>query len=269
MTLRRREGKRVRLNGAALPSAEQLRSELTTLVFTPDRLAVVKGGPAVRRAYVDRSLARLAAGPRVAAGQVRRRALAPERRAAPRGCRRRRARRPRPVDGAGRRARRRAGRCPRGSARAAGGAVRRACRRAGARRCGASLRGRAADGRRACGARVARSRARVHDGRAPPRRRRDPGRLRATCGSSARRASSASPSSRCCSPRRRCSPSAARPPLLLLDDVLSELDTGRRRALAERLATGGQTIVTATAAGALPVEPALVVEVSPGKAVTA
>ena len=59
MTLRRREGKRVRLNGAALPSAEQLRSELTTLVFTPDRLAVVKGGPAVRRAYLDRSLGRV------------------------------------------------------------------------------------------------------------------------------------------------------------------------------------------------------------------
>jgi DNA replication and repair protein RecF len=40
-------------------SAEQLRREVSTLVFTPDRLAVVKGGPAVRRAYVDRTLARL------------------------------------------------------------------------------------------------------------------------------------------------------------------------------------------------------------------
>jgi DNA replication and repair protein RecF len=30
-----------------------------TLVFTPDRLAVVKGGPAVRRAYFDRTLGRL------------------------------------------------------------------------------------------------------------------------------------------------------------------------------------------------------------------
>ena len=29
-------------------------------MFTPDRLAVVKGGPAVRRAYFDRMLGRLA-----------------------------------------------------------------------------------------------------------------------------------------------------------------------------------------------------------------
>jgi DNA replication and repair protein RecF len=96
VTLRRREGKRVRMNGAALPSAEQLRSELTTLVFTPDRLAVVKGGPAVRRAYIDRSLGRLlptrastagrygaalshrnAALRRIAAGASERDALAP------------------------------------------------------------------------------------------------------------------------------------------------------------------------------------------------
>ena len=53
------EGKRAKLNGAVLPAAEQLRSEIATLVFTPDRLAVVKGGPAVRRAYFDRVLGRL------------------------------------------------------------------------------------------------------------------------------------------------------------------------------------------------------------------
>jgi len=51
--------RRARLNGSPLRSAEQLRHELTALVFTPDRLAVVKGGPAARRAYVDRSLGRL------------------------------------------------------------------------------------------------------------------------------------------------------------------------------------------------------------------
>src|SRR5438876_461336 len=44
---------------ARLPSAESLRRELSTLVFTPDRLAVVKGGPATRRAYFDRVLGRL------------------------------------------------------------------------------------------------------------------------------------------------------------------------------------------------------------------
>jgi DNA replication and repair protein RecF len=53
-------GKRAKLNGAPLRAAEQLRSEVATLVFTPDRLAVVKGGPAVRRAYFDRALGRLA-----------------------------------------------------------------------------------------------------------------------------------------------------------------------------------------------------------------
>ena len=47
------------LNGARLAAAEQLRRELATLVFTPDRLAVVKGPPAVRRAYFDRALGRL------------------------------------------------------------------------------------------------------------------------------------------------------------------------------------------------------------------
>ena len=48
------------MNGAQLRAAEQLRSTVATLVFTPDRLAVVKGGPAVRRAYFDRALGRLA-----------------------------------------------------------------------------------------------------------------------------------------------------------------------------------------------------------------
>ena len=59
VTLGLREAKRARLNGAPLRSAEQLRSEVSTLVFTPDRLAVVKGGPAARRAYFDRTLGRL------------------------------------------------------------------------------------------------------------------------------------------------------------------------------------------------------------------
>jgi DNA replication and repair protein RecF len=51
--------KEVRLNGAALGSAEELRSKLAALVFTPERLAVVKGGPIVRRAYLDRMLGRV------------------------------------------------------------------------------------------------------------------------------------------------------------------------------------------------------------------
>ena len=59
ITLRQDQAKEARLNGARLPSAESLRRELSTLVFTPDRLAVVKGGPAARRAYFDRVLGRL------------------------------------------------------------------------------------------------------------------------------------------------------------------------------------------------------------------
>ncbi len=59
LTIRPGAAKEARLNGARLPSAEALRREVSTLVFTPDRLAVVKGGPSVRRAYFDRVLARL------------------------------------------------------------------------------------------------------------------------------------------------------------------------------------------------------------------
>jgi DNA replication and repair protein RecF len=59
VVLRAGAGKQSRLNGASLRSVEQLRAEVATLVFTPDRLVVIKGGPAVRRAYVDRVVARL------------------------------------------------------------------------------------------------------------------------------------------------------------------------------------------------------------------
>jgi DNA replication and repair protein RecF len=59
VTLREGQAKEARLNGARLPSAESLRREVSTLVFTPDRLTVVKGGPAARRAYFDRVLGRL------------------------------------------------------------------------------------------------------------------------------------------------------------------------------------------------------------------
>ena len=51
--------KQVRMNGAALASGEELRARLSALVFTPERLAVVKGGPIVRRAYLDRMLGRV------------------------------------------------------------------------------------------------------------------------------------------------------------------------------------------------------------------
>jgi DNA replication and repair protein RecF len=59
LTLEAGTGKRAKVNGAPLRAAEQLRSEAATLVFTPDRLGVVKGAPAARRAYFDRALGRL------------------------------------------------------------------------------------------------------------------------------------------------------------------------------------------------------------------
>jgi DNA replication and repair protein RecF len=59
LTLEAGVGKKAKVNGAALRAAEQLRAETATLVFTPDRLGVVKGAPAVRRAYFDRALGRL------------------------------------------------------------------------------------------------------------------------------------------------------------------------------------------------------------------
>jgi DNA replication and repair protein RecF len=58
VVLQTHSAKRASLNGARLQTAEQLRGEVATLVFTPDRLVVVKGGPAARRAYFDRALAR-------------------------------------------------------------------------------------------------------------------------------------------------------------------------------------------------------------------
>ena len=56
------------------------------------------------------------------------------------------------------------------------------------------------------------------------------------------------------------------PPLLLLDDVLSELDLDRRRTLAGLVDDRGQTVITATHASALPATPAQIVEVEPGTA---
>jgi DNA replication and repair protein RecF len=53
------EPKRVTVNGAAERSIERLLSRFPVLVFTPDRLRLVQGAPALRRAYVDRALVRL------------------------------------------------------------------------------------------------------------------------------------------------------------------------------------------------------------------
>ncbi len=51
--------KRIRVDGVGQRSADRLGQLFAVLVFTPDRLAVVKGAPAIRRLYVDRAVARL------------------------------------------------------------------------------------------------------------------------------------------------------------------------------------------------------------------
>lgn len=57
--LQRDEPKETWLNGSRLPSSEGLRDKLAALAFTPDRLVVAKGAPMVRRAYLDRAVSRL------------------------------------------------------------------------------------------------------------------------------------------------------------------------------------------------------------------
>jgi DNA replication and repair protein RecF len=53
-------------------------------------------------------------------------------------------------------------------------------------------------------------------------------------------------------------------PLVLLDDVLSELDGDRRKSLGAMLSLNAQTVVTSTAAAALPTEPAQSLSVTAG-----
>ena len=53
------EPKRVRVGGAPVRSIERLLERFPVLVFTPDRLRLVQGSPALRRSYADRSVARI------------------------------------------------------------------------------------------------------------------------------------------------------------------------------------------------------------------
>jgi len=58
-TVGRQQGKQLELDHGGAVSVDDLRRELCALAFTPDRLAVIKGGPLVRRLYLDRMLGRL------------------------------------------------------------------------------------------------------------------------------------------------------------------------------------------------------------------
>ena len=269
VTIVRGEGKRLRLNGAALASAEELRARLSALVFVPDRLAVVKGGPIVRRAYVDRMLGRLEPAQASLPGEYGR-ALA-QRNEALRRVRARLSSRDavepwteRVVELGASLDTARAGLV---AALAPGFADRAA--QLGLEE--AVLRyEEEPPTREALDERLDRDLRRGTTSVGPHLRD-----VAITAGPRELRSFGSQGEQRTAvlalvlaeadlQAERR-----GAPPLLLLDDVLSELDAGRRRALAASLPSGAQTIVTATSRDAFPAdgpEPALVVEVRPGEA---
>jgi DNA replication and repair protein RecF len=265
VTLRLNEGKRALVNGSRLSAAEQLRSEVATLVFTPDRLAVVKGAPAARRAYFDRVIGRLspsrsglsaeygaavaqrnASLRRVASGFSSHDALAPwTERVAELGARLVEAR-VRAIEELGPRFAERAEELglPDGRLEYAG----------------------EPPSREALEARLDRDLDRGVTGLGPHLDD-------VTIVSAARelRAFGSQGEQRLAVlslllAEYELLAARGRPPLLLLDDVLSELDESRRGILAERIRSSGQTFVTATSADALPAAPDQLIEVSPGAA---
>jgi DNA replication and repair protein RecF len=251
--------KRATLNGATLPSADALRRELQTLVFTPDRLAVVKGGPAARRAYFDRLLGRLQ--PARASLPADYAAAVAQRNAALRFSA------PDAVE-------------PWTEQVASLGAALVQSRRAAldmldpgfAERAGelgleeAELEYEGDEPTRAqLDAALDRDRERgttsvgphLHDVRLVAGRRD----LRSFGSQGEQRLTVLS---LLLAEVELLSAERGVRPLLLLDDVLSELDPGRRRVLAARVAAGGQTLVTATDASFLPIEPEQLLEVTTG-----
>jgi DNA replication and repair protein RecF len=234
---------------------------VATLVFTPDRLAVIKAGPAVRRSYVDRALARLlparatvpatyaealaqrnAALRRAAAGAAGLDAVAPwtERLARSGGL-------------VTARALTIAALTPGFAERAGSWGCR---RKPGLRPSPATV--------ESLEARLTAMWSAASRGRASPRRVRHRGRARPAgarlAGRTARRRAKLLLAEADILTDRR-----AVPPLLLLDDVLSELDGDRRAALVGRLRSRGQTLVTAAARGALPGDPDQLLTVSLGR----
>jgi len=267
VTLRAGAGKQGKLNGAPLRAAEQLRTEVATLVFTPDRLAVVKGGPAVRRAYFDRALGRLsparaelAASYGAAVGQ-RNAAL----RRASLGLSSRDAIAPWTEQVAALGAELVTARVE--TLELLGPVFATRAGELGLSEAGFRYEGEPVTAER-LEARLERDLERGTTGLGPhlddvailsgDRE------LRAFGSQGEQRLAVLSlllAEADAIAERRGV------PPLLLLDDVLSELDPDRRRTLAGQLAGRGQTLITATNAGALPGEPEQLVEVSPGRAV--
>lgn len=264
VTLQQQVGKRAKLNGAPLRSAEQLRSEVSTLVFTPDRLAVVKGGPAARRAYFDRTLGRLlparaqlpldyaaavgqrnAALRRVGVGASTRDAVAPwTEQVASLGAALVESRRET------------IGLLSAGFAERAG--------ELGLPAATLDYTGEPPTAE-ALEARLDRDLERGVTGLGPHLDDitiRSGERELRTFGSQGEQRLAVL--SLLLAEAEVIADQRGTPPLVLLDDVLSELDASRRRTLAERIGRVGQAIVTATGADALPLEPAQLLEVVPG-----
>jgi DNA replication and repair protein RecF len=262
LTLRHSQAKEARLNGARLPSAESLRRELSTLVFTPDRLAVVKGGPAARRAYFDRVLGRVFPA-RAGVPQEYLSALA-QRNAALRRVQVRLSDREALEPWTER-------------------VVELGARLVELRR---STLDTLAPAFAARADELGLADARLRYDAEPPTREALETRLaqdidRGTTGLGPHLddvlvaggdrdlrqfGSQGEQRLAVLSLLLAEAELLPEPPLLLLDDVLSELDLGRRQVLAERISGMGQAMITATHASALPLEPAQVVEVEPGTA---
>jgi DNA replication and repair protein RecF len=258
--------KRATLNGAKLTAAEQLRREAETLVFTPDRLAVVKGGPATRRAYFDRVLARLhparAQLPVEYAGAVAQRNAALRRAAT--GIASRDAIEPWTEQVAGLGAELVAARTE--TLVALDGDFGTLAGQLGLAAARLVYEGEplsAAD----LDARLDRDLERGTTGAGPHLHD-----VRLVAGERDLRSFGSQGEQRLAllavllAEARVLAARGGVAPLLLLDDVLSELDTARRTVLAELLVGTGQTLITATHRSALPVEPTQTVEVERGTA---
>jgi DNA replication and repair protein RecF len=260
-------GKRAKLNGAPLRAAEQLRAEAATLVFTPDRLGVVKGAPAARRAYFDRVLGRLAPARASLAAEYG--AAVAQRNAALRRA-------------AGGFSTREAI-APWTEQVAALGAELVAARQEVLALLATPFAARAGElGLPAASVR--------YEGEPPTRDalehrlERDLERgvtslgphlddIVLASGDRGLRSFGSQGEQRLAilalllAEAELIGERRGVPPLLLLDDVLSELDPERRRILAARVARAGQSLVTATDAAMLPAEPSQLLEVSPGRVV--
>jgi DNA replication and repair protein RecF len=263
LVLRDREARQATVNGATLPSSEALRRRFATVVFTPDRLAVVKGGPAVRRAYFDRVLGRLHPA-RLADPQDYAAALA-QRNAALRrvqlGLSDAAAVGPWTASVADLGARLVDGRRETVARLSPGFAERAAELGLAEARLGYEATAPTAEDLER---RLPQDIARGTTGLGPHLDEiliaAGPRELRSFGSQGEQRLAVLS----LLLAEAELLPSA---PLVLLDDVLSELDARRRRVLAERLAKMEQAVITTTERSALPVEPAQIVEVSPGQAV--